>query len=147
MFKQLRRFIFQLSCPHEGWEQVGSHLGDLGRKWFQIRCHTCGAEFDLELGQLHKLPKKKESVGESDAYFDRNQAVLALARLAKAQGLVVGVKEDPEWPILFIDLPTGQVSWHIAKKELVGEWPEYSGVWDNHTLEEKRERMKRFILK
>ena len=87
-----------------------------------------------------------ESSTLEDAYFDRGQAVLALAKLARAQGYDVGVKsDDPEWPILFIDLPTGQVSWHFKASELQGDWPEYSGQWDNHNLEEKRSRVKEFI--
>lgn len=83
-----------------------------------------------------------------DAYFDRNQAVLALARLARAQGYPVGLKIDPnepDWPILMIDLPTGQVGWHLPKAEIVGRWPAYEKPWDGHTLEEKRERIRRFV--
>ena len=86
----------------------------------------------------------------TDAYFDRNQAALALARLAQAVGYSVGValeaaNPDPEWPILYVDLPTGQVSWHIPAAELVGEWPAYSSAWDGHDLATKRERIREFI--
>ncbi len=84
-----------------------------------------------------------------EAYFDRNQAVMALARFAQSQGYTVGIQEDPahpDWPVLLIDLPTGQVSWHLFRTELTGDWPVYKKKWDGHGLIEKRDRMKRFII-
>ena len=86
-----------------------------------------------------------ESSGLDDAYTDRNLAVLALAKLAMRAGFRVGVKPDDEWPILYVDLPTGQVSWHIKASDMVGEWPPYDGEWDGHDLEEKRRRVKEFL--
>ena len=83
-----------------------------------------------------------------DAYFDRNQAVMALGRMAQRLGYKVGLKEDPnepDWPVLMIDLPTGQVGWHLPKDDVVGDWPEYDGEWDGHTLDEKRKRLDAFI--
>jgi hypothetical protein len=83
-----------------------------------------------------------------DAYFDRNQAVMALARLAQTLGYTVGLRTDPDepdWPVLLIDLPAGQVGWHLPKAELSGDWPSYDKQWDGHSLEEKRERLKTFI--
>jgi hypothetical protein len=75
-----------------------------------------------------------------DAYFDRNQAVMALARLAQKQGYRVGLvvdPQEPDWPVLMIDLPMGQVGWHLPKDEIVGEWPQFPDEWDGHSLEEK----------
>ena len=83
-----------------------------------------------------------------DAYFDRNQAVLALARLAQKAGYAVGLRADPnepDWPVLTIDLPTGQVGWHLPKAEVIGNWPPYEKKWDGHSLVEKRERIRKFI--
>jgi hypothetical protein len=84
----------------------------------------------------------------NDAYFDRNQAVMALAKLAKQQGYKVGIRTDPnepDWPVLMIDLPTGQVGWHFPKHELIGVWENYDAEWDGHNLNEKRQRITRFI--
>ena len=92
--------------------------------------------------------KKFQSDSMGEAYFDRNQAAQALAKLAQAQGMTVGVKkneEDPEWPILFIDLPTGQVSWHLTADEVVVKFPEYEGEWDGHDLDVKRQRVESFL--
>ena len=91
---------------------------------------------------------KTQSETLQEAYFDRNQAVLALARLAQAQGLTVGLRADaqePDYPVLMVDLPTGQVSWHLPKHEVIGVWPAYQGPWDGHDLDEKRKRIEAFI--
>jgi len=88
---------------------------------------------------------KTESSTLDDAYFDRSQAVQGFARLAQNMDFRVGIKPDDEWPILYIDLPTGQVSWHIKAEELVGDWPEYPDEWDGHDLDEKRARIARFL--
>jgi len=82
-----------------------------------------------------------------DAYFDRNQAAMALAAACMSYGFPAGLKEsdDPEWPILFVELPQGQVSWHLPRVEIVEEWPTFEGEWDGHTLEQKRQRLSAFI--
>jgi hypothetical protein len=55
-----------------------------------------------------------------------------LAREADDLGLIWGWKRDPSQPrhdwILYIDLPTGQVSYHTAPR---GEGPDYLGQWDS----------------
>ena len=89
-----------------------------------------------------------QSSGLDDAYFDRNQAVMVMAKLALAQGYSAGLQVDPaepDWPVLMIDLPTGQVGYHLPREELVGNWPDYPGEWDGHSLAEKRQRLKRFL--
>ena len=83
---------------------------------------------------------KIESTSD-EAYLDRNLCVQALAKMAQKLGFNTGIKEDPEWPVLYIDLPTGQVSWHIREKELLIDLPEYNGKWDGHDLQEKRRRL------
>ena len=83
-----------------------------------------------------------------DAYLDRNLAVMALAKLAQKQGYQVGIMQDPQqpgWPVIMIDLPTGQVGWHLPKSELIGTWPEYDQAWDGHNLKEKRQRLAQFL--
>ena len=80
-----------------------------------------------------------------EAYLDRNLCVQVMTRMAQKLGYNVGVKENGDWPILYIDLPTGQVSWHIPAAELVRALPEYNGKWDGHDLEEKRKRIKEFL--
>ena len=85
----------------------------------------------------------------ADAYFDRNQLALAFARGAFAQGWTGGLSIDPEnpdWPILYLDSPEGQISWHLPAAEVEpSEWPVYQGEWDGHTLAEKRARLASLI--
>ena len=81
-----------------------------------------------------------------EAYVDRNLAVQVLAVLARQQGYQVGIRNrEDDWPILYVDLPTGQVSWHIPKDEIAALFPDYPGEWDGHDLKENRDRLRRFL--
>ena len=80
-----------------------------------------------------------------EAYLDRNLCVQVMARMAQKLGYNVGIRENGDWPILYIDLPTGQVSWHISKTDIAGIFPEYQKEWDNHDVETKRKRLMKYI--
>jgi hypothetical protein len=98
-----------------------------------------------------------ELLGQKDkAYAERNLCVALVACIARWHGYTVGIKthpqDDPEWDpewmhILFIDLPTGQVSWHlhISEVENFPDIPVYQGTWDGHTTEEKYDRVKKLV--
>ena len=80
--------------------------------------------------------------------FDRNQAVQAMAKMALRLGMKAGLRRDPNtpgWPVLMIDLPEGQVGYHLPEDEVAGDWPDYDKEWDGHSLAEKRERVARFL--
>ncbi len=84
--------------------------------------------------------------GPDEAYLDRNLAVQVLAVLARQLGYQAGIRNrEDEWPILYVELPTGQVSWHIPKEEIAAYFPDYPGEWDGHDLKEKRDRIRRFL--
>ncbi|MDE2102557.1 MAG: hypothetical protein KGL39_35245 [Patescibacteria group bacterium] len=75
------------------------------------------------------------------AYRERNAVVAALGRLFPSW---VGTDaEEPDWPVLYISLPTGQVSWHFsaADANLLDGIPRGDGVWDGHTTAEKYARL------
>lgn len=84
-------------------------------------------------------------VNEVDAvYAERNAVVLAFAQAASCLGATVGKLVDPEepgWPVLVIDTPYGQCSWHMRADEMPEGMPDYPGSWDGHTSEEKHERL------
>lgn len=84
-----------------------------------------------------------------DAYFDRNQAALALCALLRKLEITVGWKDDGDYVdyvIMFADLPTGQVSWHIPRTEIrLEDWPRYEGLWDFHVTSQKRDRLYEFM--
>ncbi len=91
-----------------------------------------------------------ELLAERDAlYADRNRAVQLAAKLAEERGYAVGLRVDPnepDWPVLMIDLPTGQISYHLASGEAYPVWDLYEGEWDGHTNEEKADRIYRFVV-
>jgi len=84
-------------------------------------------------------------------YAERNKVVALLAHLVMKSGFKVGVrpdmKEGPGWHVLYIDTPTGQLSWHFTENELplLKGVPLYELEWDKHTTEEKYERMRRWV--
>ena len=93
----------------------------------------------------------KDEMEIDDIYSERDKILVLLARWALEQGYPVGVGIDAEQPeiwkyILFIELPTGQISWHLLEPEL--EWfsflPDYTEPWDGHTRSEKYERVLKY---
>lgn len=72
-------------------------------------------------------------------YAKRNELVLELAVYAQQLGFNVGIRIDekePDWPVVFVELPTGQVSWHIEQ---------YDKEWDGHDTDEKYRRVAEFL--
>lgn len=72
-------------------------------------------------------------------YPKRYRLVLQAVALAAEQGLMAGFRLDPaepEWPVAYIELPTGQVSWHM---------PQHPKAWDGHTAEEKYRRVTHYV--
>lgn len=99
------------------------------------------------LGEINRLRAQKDG-----AYSERNKCVAGLARMALALGLTAGLGRhsnlDDSWEddwrnIVFIDLPSGQVSWHIHDSELpqFEFLPPYEKPWDGHSTEEKYQRV------
>lgn len=75
---------------------------------------------------------------QAAAYAKRNVNVYLALGFAAAFGFPCGIRQnldEPDWPIVYIELPTGQVSWHM---------PQYGGAvdpWDGHSVEEKYRRI------
>lgn len=79
-----------------------------------------------------------ERAEEAKRYDIRNRAVLIAAGLASMCGYPCGVRLDatePDWPVVYIELPNGQVSWHL---------PQHDREWDGHSTEEKYRRCREF---
>lgn len=77
-----------------------------------------------------------------DAYEVKNWSLSEICRLLTAQtnhGFAWGWQRDPETPgfewVLYVELPTGQVSFHSAER-LRG--PDYLRAWDRQRLSEPR---------
>jgi hypothetical protein len=79
-----------------------------------------------------------EIEAHDDDYTVRNVMVLMAVAIAKSAGLEAGFRIDPaepDWPVAYIELPTGQVSWHM---------PQHPREYDGHTTEEKYARCRAF---
>lgn len=111
---------------------------------FNCDCSNCKP---VPVSELEKLQAEKNA-----AYAERNQAVALLVRMALALGWKAGVREHPtedtlwdaDWrTVVFVDLPTGQASWHFhdSEKHLLGGMPRYVGHWDGHSTPEKYKRV------
>lgn len=77
-----------------------------------------------------------DAIVRHDTEYD-TRAWLIYRALSRAQwlGMKCGFRidaEQPEWPVAYIELPTGQVSWHM---------PQHGQAWDGHTTEEKFQRI------
>lgn len=98
---------------------------------------------DVTLGMLEDLKQQKDV-----AYAERDRLVAALSKVFPAS-LERHPEEDRTWDndwrwIVFIELPTGQATWHIHDSEL--DWfahlPRLTGEkWDGHSTEQKYVRL------
>jgi hypothetical protein len=84
--------------------------------------------------------------GLCSVYSERNHLVAALSKLfpASVEQHVGPESIDPEWAnVVMIDLPTGQVSWHIPEREiyLFAHLQRDVRTWDGHNTEEKYLRL------
>jgi len=74
-----------------------------------------------------------------EEYEVRYGLVLEALWLADTLGFEAGFRFDPgepEWPAAFVELPTGQVSWHM---------PQFGAPWDGHSVAEKNRRIAAWI--
>ena len=83
------------------------------------------------------------SSGANSVYRERAHLV---AHLAAAYPSSIGYHDsaEPEWAVVIIDLPTGQVSWHVAPEDmdLFGHVARSDvNTWDGHSTAEKYARL------
>lgn len=97
----------------------------------------------MGLAYLLKIIALAEQVKD---YELRNDSVIEAVNVARAVGLRAGFAidrshdDDPEFDgfrvVAYIELPTGQVSWHL---------PEHDRRWDGHTTEQKYARIEAYL--
>lgn len=80
----------------------------------------------------------------------RERAYL-VAHLAALYPSTIGVTDpsEPDWAVVIVNGPGGQMSWHIARDDLKlfehVPW-DNEAAWDGHTTEEKYERLRALTL-
>lgn len=91
--------------------------------------------------------REEERESKNGAYKERDMLVCALSKLFPAY-LARHNEEDTKWEndwrwIVYIDLPTGQVSWHIhdSEREMFNHLEVKENNWDGHNTERKYERL------
>jgi hypothetical protein len=79
------------------------------------------------------------------AYRERAHLVALLAALYPSTWNY-GDASEPGWVVVYVELPTGQCSWHVGENDLsLFEHVERddSTIWDGHTTPEKYQRIAR----
>ena len=120
--------------------KTSQHRKLCGDQKFMFRC-DCG--LDAARARLAALREQKDS-----AYKERDALVCALSKLFRSwlsRHPSTDTTWDNDWRwIVFVQLPTGQATWHIHDSEL----PMFAhlqvvkgNVWDGHTTEEKYRRL------
>jgi hypothetical protein len=78
-------------------------------------------------------------IERADVDYQRRQWLVYHAlELSSLIGYPTGIGMDdkePDWPVVYIELPTGQVSWHM---------PPHPVPYDGHTTREKYSRCRLF---
>lgn len=94
----------------------------------------------MEITFIYSLLTLIQDAESRKDYDERNKLVYSLLYRASTVGWNCGIRIDPvepDWPVIYIDLPTGQVSWHVKA---------YDGEWDGHDNEEKAKRIAQFAI-
>lgn len=76
-------------------------------------------------------------------YRERHHVIAHLAAIYPSVMMLNADTEEPDWPVLYVELPTGQASWHISPADMdlfhhvrIGE-----ATWDGHDVAEKYRRL------
>lgn len=112
--------------------------------WLEQAFDDTNTERKFHRDRAEALEKERDS-----AYRERAHLIALLAAMFPAAWTIDPDNIDPDnaWPIVYIQLPTGQCSWHIAHED----WTElfvnldldYGGMtWDGHTTEQKYQRIR-----
>ncbi len=93
-------------------------------------------EKELQLVAALRAIEVSDTMGDYDR---RYRLIIHAMALATEVGMQVGIRLDPgepEWPVVYIELPTGQVTWHM---------PQHSHEWDGHDTQEKYRRVRDYV--
>ncbi|MCX5201074.1 hypothetical protein OG897_06305 [Streptomyces sp. NBC_00237] len=100
------------------------------------------------LADSHRRADRAEAERDG-AYRERARLVAHLASLYPSH---IGHTDPtaPDWAVVIIEAPTGQMSWHIAERDMdlfahVEPTNRICRGWDGHTTDEKYERLAQLI--
>lgn len=111
-------------------------------RWHAPKLFAAAARF---IREATLSPSSPALFGADAVYVERNQVVAALSKLFPAgqKRTRIGGLDDAWHNCVYIDLPTGQVSWHFHDRdaEIFAHLPQYEGEWDGHDTPEKYRRV------
>jgi hypothetical protein len=80
------------------------------------------------------------------AYREGARLVAYLTRVHRASAHWAVDPAEPDWPVICIHTPAGQMSWHVGRSDLElfpADLPTRPSDWDGHTTEQKHARLAR----
>lgn len=87
-------------------------------------------------------------MGETSVYRERAELIALVASMYPAV-MAYSDPAEPDWPVIYVETPSGQLSWHLSKDDLplfphvqVVEAYDARARWDGHTTEEKYRRVR-----
>lgn len=140
------RQIFQMKCEI-CWASGGEcdSKEECIRVWNSTRCDYPEYGYDNK-GNICMDEIQQLRVQKDEACKQRNRLAAMLARLFPSY---LKTTDDTDWPVIYITLPTGQISFHIPEEEVMQFMPLHKNPvieFDGHTDEEKWRRTLHFIL-
>lgn len=132
---ELREILTAGAHPHQCFPDQSRH-GD----------HDMSLTDDA-LQQIEKLFKENlELQAERDGVYRERAHLVALLATIYPSYIGRTDPETPDWPVVTVELPTGQACWHVAARDMdlfahVQPTPRYARGWDGHGTEEKYRRI------
>lgn len=87
----------------------------------------------------------------NEAYRDRARVLAPLAALFPSK--LAANATDPDWPVLYLSTPNGQISWHIAQADLdllqhvtFDRETDALSIWDGHDTETRDQRLSLLVI-
>lgn len=104
--------------------------------------HSHDAEY-RESGNGWATKPNTTAAADADVYRERAHLIAHLAAIYPAVLQHGADPAEPGWPVLYIELPTGQASWHISPDDLdlLEHVPAGAATWDGHDTAEKYRRL------
>lgn len=94
------------------------------------------AELLIRIDSIDPSARRQEGAPDAEQrYQARNALIFEAVAVATRMGIPAGIAIDdkaPDWPVVYIELSTGQVSWHL---------PAHPQPWDGHDGPTKTHRI------
>lgn len=139
---EIVEFETRWGAPPVRWQYVSSNF----TRSLERALAAATADLAASDRRVRELEAQKD-----DAYAQRNHLVAALASVFPSGIRATNIVGwDHDWHgCCFIDLPTGQVSYHYhdSQAHLFAGLPDYTKPWDGHEKEDVHARLRALLTK